>query len=301
MLVPNRNFQSPEYRYGFQGQEKDDEVKGNGNSLNYKYRMHDPRIGRFFAVDPLTKQYPHYTPYSFSGNKVIDHIELEGLEELKATDRFIEWFKPVFNVIRNSDVLYNYYNNISLESKRDKQIVYFTTYSGKEALGGRGRSYAYTVGLNSIINWTKKHQNFKTRYNKKVDNRYKKYKSLFKENGLDFNELAAEVKEGKELFIVAINLDKIGEGELELKAITIVHEIIAPDHLSDRLKGKEVKNEKDGHIKYFELDKYKSGLTKEKIDAGNSPQPDDVNPKSPAGQDMKEIKNTIEKLKKDND
>ena len=40
------------YRYGFQGQEKDDEVKGVGNSINYKYRMHDPRSGRFFAVDP---------------------------------------------------------------------------------------------------------------------------------------------------------------------------------------------------------------------------------------------------------
>jgi len=81
MLVPNRNFSSPEYRYGFQGQEKDDEVKGSGNSINYKYRMHDPRVGRFFAVDPLTAKYPHYTPYQFSGNKVIHMVELEGLEE----------------------------------------------------------------------------------------------------------------------------------------------------------------------------------------------------------------------------
>lgn len=69
------------YRYGFQGQERDDEVKGEGNSVNYKYRMHDPRIGRFFAVDPLASEYPHYTPYSFSGNKLIHAIELEGLEE----------------------------------------------------------------------------------------------------------------------------------------------------------------------------------------------------------------------------
>ena len=80
MLVPNRNFQSPEYRYGFQGQEKDDEVKGNGNSLNYKFRMHDPRIGRFFAVDPLSQSYPWNSSYAFSENRVIDGIELEGLE-----------------------------------------------------------------------------------------------------------------------------------------------------------------------------------------------------------------------------
>jgi RHS repeat-associated protein len=73
-----------DYRYGFQGQEKDDEIKGEGNSVNYKYRMHDPRIGRFFAVDPLTKYYPWNSPYAFSENKVIAWGELEGLESYYA-------------------------------------------------------------------------------------------------------------------------------------------------------------------------------------------------------------------------
>ncbi len=81
MLQPGRNSQSENYRYSFQGQEADHEVKGVGNSVNYKYRMHDPRLGRFFAVDPLTSKYPHYTPYQFSGNKLIHAVELEGLEE----------------------------------------------------------------------------------------------------------------------------------------------------------------------------------------------------------------------------
>jgi len=84
---PNRHESSDKYRYGFQGQEKDDEVKGEGNSINYKFRIHDPRVGRFFAVDPLTKKYPWYTPYSFSGNKVIHKIELEGLEETDTEDK----------------------------------------------------------------------------------------------------------------------------------------------------------------------------------------------------------------------
>jgi len=68
------------YRYGIQGQEKDNEIKGTGNSINYKYRMHDPRLGRFFAVDPLFRKYPYNSPYAFSENRVIDKIELEGLE-----------------------------------------------------------------------------------------------------------------------------------------------------------------------------------------------------------------------------
>ena len=85
-LVPNRHGSSNSYRYGFQGQEMDNEIKGEGNSLNYTFRMHDPRVGRFFAIDPLIKDYPHYSPYSFSGNKVIASIELEGLEDVWVAD-----------------------------------------------------------------------------------------------------------------------------------------------------------------------------------------------------------------------
>jgi RHS repeat-associated protein len=80
MLVPNRHGSSTAYRYGFQGQEKDDELKGEGNSLNYTFRMHDPRVGRFFAVDPLSNNFPWNSPYAFSENKVINGVELEGLE-----------------------------------------------------------------------------------------------------------------------------------------------------------------------------------------------------------------------------
>jgi RHS repeat-associated protein len=75
------------YRYGFQGQEMDDDVKGDGNAVNYKYRMHDPRLGRFFAVDPLFKDYLELTPYQFSSNSVICMIELEGKEGTMATYR----------------------------------------------------------------------------------------------------------------------------------------------------------------------------------------------------------------------
>jgi RHS repeat-associated protein len=81
MLVPNRHQDTKEYRYGFQGQEKDDEIRGgDGNSINYTFRMHDPRVGRFFAIDPLFRKYPHNSTYAFSENRVIDRIELEGLE-----------------------------------------------------------------------------------------------------------------------------------------------------------------------------------------------------------------------------
>ena len=73
-------------RYGFQNQEMDDEVKGEGNSMSFEYRMHDPRLGRFFIIDPLTIKYPFNSPYAFSENRVIDCVELEGLEIFYAAD-----------------------------------------------------------------------------------------------------------------------------------------------------------------------------------------------------------------------
>jgi RHS repeat-associated protein len=72
------------YRFGFQGQEKDDEIHGaTGTSYNYEYRMHDPRIGRFLSIDPLAAKYSHQTPYAFSSNRVIDRVEMEGLEDVR--------------------------------------------------------------------------------------------------------------------------------------------------------------------------------------------------------------------------
>jgi hypothetical protein len=69
----------------------DNEIKGVGNSINYKYRMHDPRLGRFFAVDPLAGKYPFYSPYAFSGNRVNDAVELEGKEPVHYQDPYTVW------------------------------------------------------------------------------------------------------------------------------------------------------------------------------------------------------------------
>ncbi|NGF77148.1 hypothetical protein G5B10_14760 [Fluviicola sp. SGL-29] len=98
------------YRYGFQSQEVDNEIKGTGNSVNYKYRMHDPRVGRFFAIDPLAKDYPWNSPYAFSENNVIDHIELEGLEKTKSFsqglgDGFVDFFVDLGSFLTSRQAL----------------------------------------------------------------------------------------------------------------------------------------------------------------------------------------------------
>jgi RHS repeat-associated protein len=69
------------YRFTFQGQEKDNEIHDvDGSMLAFEYRMHDARVGRFLSIDPLAAKYPWNAPYAFAENKVIQFIELEGLE-----------------------------------------------------------------------------------------------------------------------------------------------------------------------------------------------------------------------------
>jgi RHS repeat-associated protein len=81
MMMPGRKYSAGSlYRYGFQGQESDNEIKGEGNSINYQFRVYDPRLGRFLSTDPIKGKYPFYSPYHFSSNQPIHASELEGLE-----------------------------------------------------------------------------------------------------------------------------------------------------------------------------------------------------------------------------
>ena len=41
------------YRFGYQGSEKDNEFKGDGNSYTTEFRQLDPRLGRWLSVDPV--------------------------------------------------------------------------------------------------------------------------------------------------------------------------------------------------------------------------------------------------------
>jgi RHS repeat-associated protein len=58
------------YRYGFNGQERDDEVSGAGNSYTAEFWQYDPRIGRRWNIDPVN--YPWQSSYScFNSNPIL--------------------------------------------------------------------------------------------------------------------------------------------------------------------------------------------------------------------------------------
>lgn len=67
-----------DHKYGFQEQEEQDEL--GLNWIQFKWRNHDPAIGRFFSIDPLAEKYDYQSPYNFAENMIISHREIEGLE-----------------------------------------------------------------------------------------------------------------------------------------------------------------------------------------------------------------------------
>ena len=80
MVMPGRQF-GELGRFGFNGKEQDPEVKVDGTQYDYGFRIYDPMLSRFLSVDPLTKSYPWYTPYQFSGNKPIAFVDPDGKED----------------------------------------------------------------------------------------------------------------------------------------------------------------------------------------------------------------------------
>jgi RHS repeat-associated protein len=50
------------------------------NLLSYKFRYHDPELGRFISIDPLAEQYNYNSTFAFAENKLGIGMEYEGLE-----------------------------------------------------------------------------------------------------------------------------------------------------------------------------------------------------------------------------
>jgi len=155
------------YRYGFQGQEEDDEIKGEGNSVNFKYRMHDPRIGRFLAVDPLAASYPWNSPYAFSENNVIRFVELEGREIYDPKENTTGPYSEVYinnqpRTIQRESGVYCLYPPIEVTTHGPNHNVYYeypcefsnTThpYVTVEDVGYRG--WTISSGIISVDNMT---------------------------------------------------------------------------------------------------------------------------------------------------
>ncbi len=99
MLMPGRGYQPEDYRFGFSGQEKDDEINGSGNLNTAMYWEYDTRLVRRWNVDPLAHLTPWYSPYSTFGNNPILNIDEEGKTKVAYLTIISKGEKTVIKVV----------------------------------------------------------------------------------------------------------------------------------------------------------------------------------------------------------
>lgn len=138
-----------QHRFGFNGKENVDEIKGNGNSLDFGERIYDPRLGRFLSVDGLASSFPFFSPYQYAGNTPIQAIDLDGLEPEFIVDKQGKLTKPMMALF-NSAFAYDMVKmqnttwKKSATSTYNAQTIYHTIWMGSKSEQGTKTAEEWT-------------------------------------------------------------------------------------------------------------------------------------------------------------
>lgn len=130
MVQPERHIVG-EYRYAFNGMEKDDEIKGTNNSYDFGARMYDGRVGRWLSRDPLEAKYPNHSPYHYAvnspllfkdpnGEDAVVTISKDGTEVKYSSTIYIVGNEGDREYIRELQNLYNHHFADVVYEGRDK-------------------------------------------------------------------------------------------------------------------------------------------------------------------------------------
>jgi RHS repeat-associated protein len=140
--MPDRGENLAMYRFGFNGQESDNEVYGDKESYAFEFRNYDARLGRWWGIDPLWQKYPSLSPYAYCANNPIIYIDPNGREKIPAlnpgtTPNYATARKGIRNYTRNIGVihLWGHGNKKTIEAynEKTKEVKFLTSPKNLEA------------------------------------------------------------------------------------------------------------------------------------------------------------------------
>jgi RHS repeat-associated protein len=163
MLMPGRTTTST-YRYGFNGQERSDEVAGAGNHTTAEFWEYDPRVGRRWNLDPRPSaglsEYAAFNnnPLFFSdllgdttvigagGDQVVDidgtstqtKVPVQG-SQLRSFTNFIGTFSATWTIDESGSAVFDGYKNDKNQTVEDavkKLNDFASSWLGKYLLWG---------------------------------------------------------------------------------------------------------------------------------------------------------------------
>jgi hypothetical protein len=144
-LVQISSKQSDKYRFGFNGQEKDNEIAGVGNHNTAEFWEYDTRVGRRWNVDPLVK--PWESSYSCFANNPLWFMDLDGADTVNASKNpgTGKWEHTKTIIAKGNDVF-----NITY-GKYSQQYIFSEGESGKRmSVLNLESNDDYTLGLYHI-------------------------------------------------------------------------------------------------------------------------------------------------------
>jgi len=74
--MPTRSYTTKDYRYGFNGKEKDFETAN--DNYDFGARIYDGRLGRWLSTEPYYKDYIPISPFVFGLNNAINFYDKDG-------------------------------------------------------------------------------------------------------------------------------------------------------------------------------------------------------------------------------
>jgi RHS repeat-associated protein len=123
-LLVGRNQTARTYRYGFSGLERDDELKGDGNSYYTNARIFDPRVGRWLSHDPM--DVGDSSPYVGFANNPLRYADPSGTADKDATkpNGLAEYQKYLPPALTNSQRVESDARNAAIEAQNAERQYY---------------------------------------------------------------------------------------------------------------------------------------------------------------------------------
>jgi len=216
------------YRFTFNGKEKDNEgMGGGGSTYDYGFRIYNAQLGKFLSVDPLTKKFPYYSPYQFSGNRPIACLDLDGLEDIYYMSSFISRMgAAVISLVKSTELGNKFLDQFQdpINNKGIDVYIIAKPLSNGTALndesGVQGKT-SVVYDPNSAFNFAGKISNVYTlieeiRKNKQngIENSGEAYNALVSVLGEEIlfsDGLGKTIKECRSIAIVTINSKPLDE------------------------------------------------------------------------------------------
>ncbi len=251
MLMPGRKI--GKYNYGFQGEEIEDDISGQGNNVFFKFRIHNPRLGRFFSIDPLHDDFPWNSTYSFSENRLLDGIELEGLEYYRLNPSygltniahgFADYFGGVIQTLEgwagSKELVLTNYDSDKIETtiKVPGFLLYKSSVTVDKETNTSLVTYFYTRGEQGV-SWNtsvKKEESISVLFDtdKNISGTHVEFKT---KDGKTYSGIIEQKIDPKTKFNIEIEGDEIGELTFKVSGQAVIDGIPATGNAQVNTKG----------------------------------------------------------------